>query len=90
MLLMAAHNQWNCAWHMRALRDSVKNYLSNSLSNRLRKEEKKAEAPELQVACSSADEGIEKKKVKKKQSRNGAADYDVLLDGIMKKMLADG
>ena len=34
--------------------------------------------------------GIEKKKVKKKQSRNGAADYDVLLDGIMKKMLADG
>ena len=31
-----------------------------------------------------------KKKVKKKQSRNGAADYDVLLDGIMKKMLADG
>ena len=90
MLLMAAHNQWNCAWHMRALRDSVKNYLSNSLSNRLRKEEKKAEAPELQVACSSADEGMEKKKVKKKQSRNGAADYDVLLDGIMKKMLADG
>lgn len=90
MLLMAAHNQWNCAWHMRALRDSVKNYLSNSLSNRLRKEEKKAEAPELQVACSSADEGMEKKRVKKKQSRNGAADYDVLLDGIMKKMLADG
>lgn len=40
IVLVAAHNQWNCEWHMRTLRDSARNYLGNSLANRLKRKKR--------------------------------------------------
>ena len=58
--MQAAHNQWNCEWHMRTLRDSARNYLGNSLANRLKKEEEKQttkqDTVEAMAACSETDE----------------------------------
>lgn len=97
IVLVAAHNQWNCEWHMRTLRDSARNYLGNSLANRLKKEEEKQttkqDTVEAMAACSETDENDRiKRKAKpaRKAQRSDKSDYDALLDGIMKKMLADG
>ena len=82
---------------MRTLRDSARNYLGKSLANRLKKEEEKQttkqDTVEAMAACSETDENDRiKRKAKpaRKAQRSDKSDYDALLDGIMKKMLADG
>ena len=44
LVLYMAGNQWDPAWYMMTLRDNVRSYLGNSLSNRIKKNDRKQAA----------------------------------------------
>lgn len=88
MVMAVFRNQWDAEWHMKILRDGVKNYLSNSLANRLKKEEKKQAAATLVEFAAKSDGGS--KESAKKSKRAEDSSYDALLDRLMQKALTDG
>ncbi len=69
LVLLAAHNQLNCSWHMQALRDSARNYLGNSLTNRLKKEVHKQMSAETHMADTA---GVERDR-KSRNRKNSAS-----------------
>lgn len=84
LAMLVFWNQWDVAWHLKSLRDSVKNYLSNSLSNRLQKLGRAAAASQ----CMDFQEGAAK--LKKSGKRHAKEECDALLDMVMQTALADG
>lgn len=94
MAMLVVWNQWDAAWHMRTLRDAVKNYLSNSLANRLAREDRVQRIDNIRPA-----EGDEADADMPAAARAAAAtvkepsedsSYDMLLDKVMQKILVDG
>lgn len=94
MAMLVVWNQWDVSWHLKTLRDSVKNYLSNSLANRLAREDRrvKAEAAssESVAVTDDSDEAARHVGRAKKKREEAASSYDVLLDRVMQRILVDG
>lgn len=93
LVLYMAGNQWDPSWYMMTLRDNVRNYLGNSLSNRLKKEDRKQAAATVQEVVEHSGDAVPVKKSERKKKGDKTADkgsYDELLDKMMQKILADG
>lgn len=88
LVLLVAYNQWNPSMYIKTLRDSVINYLGNSLANRIGREDRRQVAAATAPEASGGEKQTEKKKSGKARSKE--ADYDQLLDKMMQKILADG
>lgn len=91
LVLYMAGNQWDPAWYMMTLRDNVRSYLGNSLSNRIKKNDRKQAAATVD---GMEEQSIDVKPVKNDKKNKGCkadnASYDELLDKMMQKILADG
>lgn len=91
LVLYMAGNQWDPAWYMMALRDNVRSYLGNSLSNRIKKNDRKQAAATVDgMVEQSSDVEPAKNDKKNKGCKSDNASYDELLDKMMQKILADG
>lgn len=91
LVLYMAGNQWDPAWYMMTLRDNVRSYLGNSLSNRIKKNDRKQAAATVD---GMEEQSIDVKPVKNDKKNKGCkadnGSYDELLDKMMQNILADG
>lgn len=91
LVLYMAGNQWDPAWYMMTLRDNVRSYLGNSLSNRIKKNDRKQAAATVDGKVEqSSDVEPTKNDKKNKGCKADNSSYDELLDKMMQKILADG
>ncbi len=91
LVLYMAGNQWDPAWYMMTLRDNVRSYLGNSLSNRIKKNDRKQAAATVDGKVEqSSDVEPAKNDKKNKGCKADNSSYDELLDKMMQKILADG
>ena len=91
LVLYMAGNQWDPAWYMMTLRDNVRSYLGNSLSNRIKKNDRKQAAATVDgMVEQSSDVEPAKNDKKNKGCKADNSSYDELLDKMMQKILADG
>lgn len=91
LVLYMAGNQWDPAWYMMTLRDNVRSYLGNSLSNRIKKNDRKQAAATVDgMVEQSRDVEPAKNDKKNKGCKADNGSYDELLDKMMQKILADG
>lgn len=91
LVLYMAGNQWDPAWYMMTLRDNVRSYLGNSLSNRIKKNDRKQAAATVDgMVEQSRDVEPAKNDKKNKGCKADNSSYDELLDKMMQKILADG
>ncbi len=91
LVLYMAGNQWDPSWYMMTLRDNVRSYLGNSLSNRIKKNDRKQAAATVDGKVEqSSDVEPAKNDKKNKGCKADNSSYDELLDKMMQKILADG